>query len=61
LITQAKTGISALSLRLQLGVSYNTAWTIKQKLMQVMKERDDSKMLSGIIQLDGVYWGGEHR
>lgn len=61
LITQAKTGISALSLRRQLGVSYNTAWSIKQKLMQVMKERDDSKPLSGIIQLDDVYWGGEYR
>jgi transposase-like protein len=61
LLTQAKTGLSALSLRRQLGVSYNTAWSIKQKLMQVMKERDDSKPLSGIIQLDDVYWGGEHR
>jgi transposase-like protein len=61
LLTQAKTGLSALSLQRQLGVSYNTAWSIKQKLMQVMKERDDSKPLSGIIQLDDVYWGGEHR
>jgi hypothetical protein len=59
-VKQAKTGISALSLHRQLGVSYNTAWSIKQKLMQVMKERDDSKRLSGIIQLDDVYWGGEH-
>lgn len=24
-----------------------------------MKERDDSKPLTGIIQLDDVYWGGE--
>lgn len=61
LLTQAKTGISALSLRRQLGVSYNTAWSIKQKLMQVMKGRDDSKPLSGTVQLDDVYWGGEQR
>ena len=61
LITQAKTGISALSLRRQLGVSYNTAWSIKHKLMQVMMERDDIKPLAGIIQLDDVYWGGEQR
>ena len=27
--------------------------------MQVMKERDDSRPLSGTIQLDDVYWGGE--
>jgi len=61
LLTQAKTGLSALALHRQLGVSYNTAWSIKHKLMHVMKERDDSKPLSGIIQLDDVYWGGEYR
>lgn len=27
--------------------------------MQVMKERDDAQPLSGIIQLDDVYWGDE--
>jgi len=32
---------------------------MKHKIMQVMKERDDSKPLSGVIQLDDVYWGGE--
>ena len=42
-----------------MGVSYNSAWSIKQRIMQVMKERDDSKVLSGVIQLDDVYWGGE--
>ncbi len=30
---------------------------MKQKIMQVMKERDDSKPLSGIIQIDDAYWG----
>jgi hypothetical protein len=59
LLTQAKTGLSALSLHRQLGVSYNTAWSVKQKIMQVMKERDDSKKLTGVIQLDDVFWGGE--
>jgi transposase-like protein len=61
LITQSKTGLSALALKRQIGVSYNTAWKVKQKVMQVMKERDDSKPLSGIVQLDDVYWGGEQR
>ena len=51
-ITQQKNGISALALRRHLGVSYPTAWSIKHKLMQVMKERDDSRPLSGTIQLD---------
>lgn len=60
-ITQMKSSISALELKRQLKVSYKTAWSMKQKIMQVMKERDDSKPLSGIIQLDDVYWGGELR
>ena len=61
LLTQAKTALSALALKRQLGVSYNTAWSLKHKIMQTMKERDDRKPLTGIIQLDDVYWGGEHR
>jgi transposase-like protein len=59
LITQSKTGISALELKRQLSVSYNTAWLLKQKVMQVMKERDDQRPLAGLIQLDDVYLGGE--
>ena len=59
LIGQSKTGLSALALKRQVGVSYNTAWKLKHKIMQVMKERDDVEPLSGFIQLDDVYWGGE--
>ena len=39
LISQAKTGLAALDLKRQLGVSYPTAWLIQQKLMQAMVER----------------------
>jgi transposase-like protein len=58
-LTQTKNGISALELKRQLGVSYCTAWSMKHKLMQVMKERDDAKPLQGNIQVDDAYWGGE--
>ncbi|MGD8309513.1 MAG: IS1595 family transposase [Chromatiales bacterium] len=58
-LTQQKNRISALALKRHLGVSYPTAWSLKHKLMQVMKERDDSRPLRGTIQLDDVYWGGE--
>jgi transposase-like protein len=61
LLTQSKTGLSALALKRQLGVSYNTAWSVKHKIMQAMKERDDQKPLSGFVQIDDVYWGGEQR
>ena len=58
-ITQDKKGISALELHRLLGISYNAAWRMKQKLMQVMLERDDCKPLSGFIELDDAYLGGE--
>ena len=61
LLTQAKNAVSALELKRQLGVSYNTAWLLKHKLMQVMKERDDTKPLRGLIQVDDAFWGGERR
>ena len=59
LMTQTKNGVSALELSRQLSVSYNTAWKVKHKLMQVMKERDDTRPLGGWVQLDDAYWGGE--
>lgn len=59
LLTQDKKGVSAMKLHRQLGISYNAAWRMKQKLMQVMMERDDSKPLSGFVELDDAYMGGE--
>jgi len=59
LLTQQKNGISALELKRQLGVSYQTAWSMKHKLLQVMLERDAQYRLSGVVELDDVYWGGE--
>ena len=58
LLTQTTKGISALELSRQLSVSYNTAWKVKHKLMQVMNERDDTRPLGGWVQLDDAYWGG---
>lgn len=60
-ITQDKKGISALELMRRLGIGYKSAWRMKQKLMQVMLERDESKPLSGFIELDDAYLGGERR
>ena len=59
LITQDKKGISAMKLHRDLGISYNAAWRMKHKLMQVMMERDHHKKLSGFIELDDAYLGGQ--
>jgi hypothetical protein len=59
LISQAKTGLSALALKRQVGVSYPTAWLIHHKLMQVMGDRESRYVLAGNVQVDDAYLGGE--
>ena len=59
LISQAKTGLSALALKRDLGVSYPTAWLIQHKLMQAMVEREAGYLLCGSVQVDDAYLGGE--
>lgn len=61
LITQAKNGISSLTLSRQLGISQNSAWLMKHKLMQAMLELEAKKRLSGTVQIDDAYWGGRRR
>ncbi len=59
LISQAKTGLSALALKRQIGVSYPTAWLMHHKIMSVMAQRDATYRLSGTVQVDDAYLGGE--
>lgn len=59
LIGQAKTGLSSLALKRQLGVSYPTSWLIHHKLMSAMTEREDRYVLEGNVQVDDTYLGGE--
>ena len=58
-LTQSKQGISSIELGRRLGVKQGTAWTIKHKLQQVMLERDADTHLSGRVELDDAYVGGE--
>ncbi len=59
LISQAKTGLSALALMRQLGVSYPTAWLIHHKLMCAMAQREARYLLEGQVHIDDAYLGGE--
>ena len=59
LISQAKTGLSALALKRHLGVSYPTAWLMHHKIVHAMAQRERSHRLEGCIQLDDAYLGGE--
>src|SRR5512144_176740 len=58
-LTQSKGGISSLELGRRLGVTQTTAWKLKHKLMQVMMERDAGKRLTGRVEMDDAYLGGE--
>src|SRR5215210_8611537 len=58
-LTQSKQGISSIELGRRLGVTQTTAWTMKHKLAQVMLERDGERQLTGRVELDDAYLGGE--
>jgi transposase-like protein len=59
LMTQAKNNVSALELKRHLGVSYPTAWLLKHKIMQLMTLREAHRQLTGRVEIDDSYLGGE--
>ena len=59
LITQAKNNVSALELMRHVGVTYPTAWLMKHKIMEVMRQRELSRQLTGRVEVDDAYLGGE--
>jgi transposase-like protein len=59
MIGQAKNGISSLELSRHLGVNYDTAWLLHNKILRAMAEREEGYLLRGKIQMDDSYLGGE--
>ncbi len=59
-VTQPKNNVSALELKRLLGVNYKSAWRLKHKLMQVMDEREDKRVLNDRVEVDDAYLGGVH-
>jgi len=57
LMSDDKRGVSALSLKTKLGISYNTAWTMSHKIRHAMSKRDENYMLGGIVELDDTFFG----
>jgi ribosomal protein L37AE/L43A len=59
LLTQSKNNVSALELKRHLGVCYKSAWLMKHKLMEVMRQREEGRVLHGRVEIDDAYLGGE--
>lgn len=59
LLSAAKTNVSALELMRQVGICYRSAWRLKHKVMLVMTDREESRKLNGLVQIDDAYLGGE--
>ena len=61
LLTKSKHGISSIELGRDLGVSQNTAWMMKHKLMQVMLERERGRPRAGRTRKDTFSNGGANQ
>jgi ISXO2-like transposase domain/Transposase zinc-ribbon domain len=58
-MSQAKNNVSALELMRHLDVSYESAWTLKHKLMEAMWLRERLRTLRGTVQMDEAFLGGQ--
>ena len=59
LLTQAKNNVAGLERARHPCVCYRTAWLIKHKIMEVMRQREEGRQLTGRIEMDDAYLGGE--
>jgi len=58
LVSRDKRGLSTLSLKNAIQVSYPTAWFMLQKIRQAMGKKDQSYTLNGTVVVDDAFFGG---
>lgn len=51
-------GVAALQLSRDLDVQYKTAFVLTHKLREAMSREQEGRMLNGIVEIDGAYFGG---
>lgn len=59
MLTQSKGSVATLQLARQLDLKWDSAWLMRQKLAQVMLEREAGCMLEGRIEVDDAVLGGQ--
>ena len=58
IFVNAAKGISALQLSRDLDCQYKTAFVLAHKLREAMAKGNDDVTLSGVVEVDGAYFGG---
>lgn len=58
IIVDAAKGVSAMQLSRDLDVQHKTAWILAHKLREAMASETASHTLSGVVEVDGAYFGG---
>ena len=61
IVANAAKGVSAMQLARDLDVQHKTAWVLSHKLREAMKSETSGFKLSGIVEVDGAYFGGHIR
>jgi transposase-like protein len=57
LMSKDKRGCSAMQLKRELKIAYDTAWTISHKIRKAMGDRDENYQLSGVVEMDEGFFG----
>ena len=61
IVSNAPKGVSAMQLARDIDVQHKTAWVLSRKLREAMKSETAGFKLSGIVEVDGAYFGGRIR
>ena len=62
LMSRQKAGVSMLALQKMLKMpSYQTVWTMGQKIRQAMASRNERYALKGLVEMDDAFFGGKGR
>ena len=61
LMCSSKKGVSALQIKRNIGVAYQTAWFLCHRIRWAMNEEPLAGMLRGIVEADETYVGGKPR
>jgi transposase len=61
LFVASRHGVSGKELQRQLGVTYKTGWRMARQIRLLMEKADGESILSGHVEADEVYLGGQRR